>query len=374
MDAIHPSRSLIDSPPPYASFAVRCPQCGDAPGSLPPVVSALLSRALVRCARCGTRRTLEPAADVVVHDCASCELPFLAAAGDAAICATCAAGSSPLGGAADPGVLAATMAELRPALDEAWEFVAATHAAPYLNRLLRQTARAVELPVDCRALAFREPALRSLFLPPDIVLLSTGTLDSIHDEAELVFVLAHELAHATHDPTGRLMRLGLRALTRHAAGPGPETWVQLAHDVIRLGYGERRELEADRRAFGAVLAAGYDPLAPSRYLERLDRRATRGDPAVAELSLAHPPAGQRVRALERSLPAGFEAAPVPRLNREPFRRAVGELADGSLLARVHPLASPAADLHTVPPRRRLGWVAAALLAAAAAASALWLLL
>lgn len=68
-----------------------------------------------------------------------------------------------------------------------------------------------------------------------IVLLSRGIVRSLNTEAELAFILAHEMAH---------QHLG------HKIPDSPETAASID---------ENKELEADRLAFATIAAAGYDP-------------------------------------------------------------------------------------------------------------------
>lgn len=318
-----------------------CPRCGEPPDRLPPVVTSLLAGAPVRrCNRCGTRATLAPSSRLV-FSCESCGLPFLA---DELLphaqqrCADCRSERLPQE-LPDAALAAATAAEVRSALGQAWKFVGAPGVAAYLNRVTRQAARWIEgAPALSRVLLFEDASLRTLALPPGLLLVSVSTLHSLEDEAELLFVLGHELSHATADDAAvRLVRLGLHSMARGPRGAGSDAWTQAAVDLIRMGYGRRRERDADARAIDVMLATGYDPEAAVRYLQRLQARISRGDPTVAELALAHPPPHDRIRRIEKALFGREAAGTIVRVNRELFRRAAGHSVLASQLAADHPL-------------------------------------
>jgi predicted Zn-dependent protease len=184
----------------------------------------------------------------------------------------------------------------------------------------------------------------------------------------LPIFLGHEIAHAaSEDAAVRLVRLGFRAVSRRGSSPEKEAWAGAALDLVRLGYGRRRERDADLRALEAVLALGYDPRSVSRYLARLRTRIERGDPGTAELASAHPPAEDRRRRIEKALFGRVRDEAVLRVNREVFRRAAGREV---LAAPMTPLSFRDLGLEPEPsvPRRRL-WLWVVLAAAAVAAIA-----
>ncbi len=153
--------------------------------------------------------------------------------------------------------------------------------------------------------------------------MSVGALEGIEDEAELAFVLGHELAHAAGgEAARRLVRLGLAGVTRAAGARDDQAWLGAVRDMIALGYGRRREQDADAKSLEASLALGYDPNSILRYLDRLNARISIGDPAVSEVALAHPIPADRMRRITKALHAHIVTGPV-KVNREVFRRAAG---------------------------------------------------
>ncbi len=313
-----------------ATADAGCPRCGEMLAALPPIEPAALNGAAVRrCARCGTRSTEDPARRMV-FSCEGCGAPF---ATDELLphtdrlCPGCREGE-PARPLPDAHAVIATEAEVRAALARRWRFVTAATIAPYLERVTRQLVRRVEgAPEDSRVVLVDDARLRTLALPSGTLLLSTGMLFFLEDEAELVFVLAHEMAHAVSgDAAVRLVRLGFDAVARGSEAPAADAWTHAAEDLARLGYGRKRERDADTRAIDALVAADYDPESACRLLRRLHGAIDKGDPIVAEIAVSHPPPADRLRRIERALWGRMHEGRILRVNREVFRRAASPAA------------------------------------------------
>lgn len=318
-----------------------CPNCGQQSGPSASVETSLFpSESLQRCVRCGTRYSTAAEARVVVS-CDECGLPFLSVAPsrhEERRCSDCLGGRIPAD-LPDRNVAEATEREVSLALERDWSFVSAPSLSLYLNRLAAQICRrSVPAPEVTRVFLFEDAAWRTLALPSGTLLMSVGTLVSLEDEAELAFVLAHELAHAAAaDAAVRLVRVGLHVVALENRGELAESWSHAALDLIRLGYGRARELEADRQAIDTVVALGYDPESALRYLHRVQSAVDAGDGRVRELALAHPTPVDRLRGLDKRLSGIPEPRVKPRVNREVFRRAAGHQVLASSLERVHGL-------------------------------------
>jgi hypothetical protein len=316
---VDPTRGLtgtatpeIDEPRTEQSEA--CPRCASAEATAPVPIHHLDGRGFVRCLRCGCRRAVAPpparASAVVVP---GVELPFVEGAELI---------DPPDHRAPNPeaALVRAAEHEVRLALAARVVFVTDPEVQAYLDRLARETARVMgaDLP-QCRVLPFEEDRVRVLGLPSGDVLVSLGLLRQVQDEAELVFVLGHELEHvASGDAARRLVALGLASAARVSVAPA-ERWLQVASDLERLGHGTARELDADRQAFRALGSSGYDPRAALRHLERVEALLGQPGAGIAELGLAHPLPVDRRRGLERTWSAEL-ATGSGRVNREVFRR------------------------------------------------------
>lgn len=355
-----------------------CPRCGDAGSAIDPVVvPSLGGLPLRRCRRCNTRFSDDPSRAVIIYSCESCGLPYGAREilphGEQR-CSACREGSPPIE-IAGPGSDLATENEVRIALAERWRFLGEPTAGAYLDRLAGRLLSKIDGSLRAvRVVIVDDPRLLSLALPSGTLLISLGTLSFLEDEAELAFVLGHEIAHAiSGEATSRLGRQGFASTVRFPGAADGSAWFDAAIDLIRLGYGRRRERDADARALDAMIELGYDPEGALRYLRRLDREIAAGTSGVAETALAHPIPGDRTRRLERCLharPAGEARA--WKVNREVFRRA---LPKSGLRAALRPvdlglIGHEGAEAPRSARRRTILWLILGLAIVAGAAAAI----
>lgn len=321
----------------------------------------------------------------VVFTCESCGLPFLA---DALLphaehrCGECADGRVPPE-LPDVDISAAAENEVRLALASRWRFVTSPTAQPYLDRIARSVAARIDgAPRGVRVVLVAADEHRTLALPSGTLLVSTGLLEFLEDEAELAFVLGHEIAHAgSGEVAVRLVRLGFRATARERGGSDGLCWTDAASDLVRLGYGRKRERDADARALQALLALEYEAQSAIRYLERLHGASERSDPSVAETIVAHAAPRDRMRRIERALYGRIAGPEVSRVNREVFRRAASRGALRNSLVPVEldaPHGTPWAVLSVFESEGKMlrtgVLIGAALAAAGLVALATWLLL
>jgi Zn-dependent protease with chaperone function len=100
------------------------------------------------------------------------------------------------------------------------------------------------------------------------VVLNSGLLDVLENEAQLAAVIAHEMAHATQEHTWRQQqfhkteRAGLQIAAAIASAYGKynlSSLLTMTEAAIRNGYSRNLENQADRIGMGYMTAAGYDP-------------------------------------------------------------------------------------------------------------------
>lgn len=277
------------------------------------------------------------------------------------------------------GALAHAMErEVCAALSVRWQFVTSAALTRYLDRLARQIGARIEhCPRDVRVVLVDDGELRTLALPSGLLLISLGTLAALHDEAELAFVLGHELAHASSSHAAeQLVRCGYHAVTREGRLDARDPWVEAVLDLVRVGYGRHRERDADARALKAILELGYDPDSVLRYLHRIEVRIERGESEVAELAAAHPPPSDRIVRIEKQLFGHVTDRASRRVNREVFRRVAGrDLLDRGLVPCELDIESGHGPVASSPWRGARGWwlgVGVGVVAVAILALAWWL--
>lgn len=318
-----PTRGLKEDPSasPHAPVPsdIACPSCRAHPGRHAPLPLARLDARLRRCLQCGERIRIDD--DELLPFAFPDERPA----------------------AADPAVVAAVEREVRLACDRTLRFLVGDPPDDYLRRIASRVASGLPgVPARPDVLLVDDDAWWAVALPSATVLITLGQVSALRDEAELAFVLAHELAHtALAHTAGAVSAAGLAVLAdpRSPAGGGGR-WLDVLDELVRVGFGDPAEHAADQTAQRAVTSAGYDGQASLRYLERLALSAFAGDARVAAQTLAHPPAAQRLRRLRRGWSARLDPGGASRVNREVFRRAIGAEVLARELSPSRPLADP----------------------------------
>ncbi len=148
--------------------------------------------------------------------------------------------------------------------------------------------------------------------PGGYVFVTRGALKEMRDEAELAGVLAHEIAHITRRHIVDALDIRapedspLAGITRFFGGATEVARVAFSEAVdqvmdVLFEDGLRREDELDADHHGLMLAVrtGYDPAGLPRYLARLAEFEEDDKDAVETVARTHPPASERLEALER---------------------------------------------------------------------------
>jgi predicted Zn-dependent protease len=100
------------------------------------------------------------------------------------------------------------------------------------------------------------------------MIINSGLFSAVENEAQLAFVLGHEIAHATQEHTMRQMEfhhkkrvaLALAAAAASAYGAyNVRDLLNLVSAAITNGYQRSLENQADRLGMEYMLSAGYDP-------------------------------------------------------------------------------------------------------------------
>lgn len=98
-------------------------------------------------------------------------------------------------------------------------------------------------------------------VPGGYILITTGLLrltDSKHDDAELAWVLAHELVHIERKHAWVQLRVWwMQQKFRGSPLEAPSAWARMFAHWLRLGYSEAMELEADRGAIALMKKADF---------------------------------------------------------------------------------------------------------------------
>lgn len=161
-------------------------------------------------------------------------------------------------------------------------------------------------PLPFRAVVLELPEPVSFSLPGGLVMVSTGLLAVLENEAQLALILAHETAHAS------LGHLWARALSSQffrnggkvdAEGVRTPLFAALLEDLrqtaLVYGLDRNHEFEADVAAVHMAYQAGYDPQQLPRaigLIEQAGGKTPRKDPPLVWAAL-HPSTKDRVMRL-----------------------------------------------------------------------------
>jgi predicted Zn-dependent protease len=118
-----------------------------------------------------------------------------------------------------------------------------------------------------------------------------------HDRNEIAFFLGHEIGHVLrgHAKDNLTANTFLNAVMSRLPVAG-----QMLREVVSKGYSRTLELEADREAVRLAAAAGFDPRASMRALQRLSH-VSPDNAGLAEYFSSHPALSERIRELGHSI-------------------------------------------------------------------------
>lgn len=171
------------------------------------------------------------------------------------------------------------------------------------------------------------PEPLSFSLPGGIVMLSTGLLSALENEAQLALILAHEVAHSAlgHLWAGtagtQFFRDGGKVDAVGVRTPAFAAMLdELLHTALTRGLDRNMEFDADVAAVQMAYGAGYDPQQLSRAILRIEESGRpfrrQGPPEV--WAALHPPTAERLERL-RSLLARLPVQDGLALATERFR-------------------------------------------------------
>ena len=159
---------------------------------------------------------------------------------------------------------------------------------------------------------FDSPIKNAFCLPGGKVAFYSGIVDKMDNEAEMAFVMAHEIAHAIARHGGEriswgyirslggiLISLGLQNSTVNGVyGIGSELGVMLP-------FSRRDESEADYIGMLLMARAGYDPRASVAFWRRFSSESA-ASTVLDDLMSTHPCDEDRIAAMEEHLEAALE--------------------------------------------------------------------
>jgi beta-barrel assembly-enhancing protease len=186
--------------------------------------------------------------------------------------------------------------------------------APELEDYMREVVeRLIGRPApELRIYLMRDASLNAAMLPSGMMIVNTGLLVRVRDEAQLAAVLGHEVGHYFRKHSLTLYRdtrrkASLTSASASALNSYNESfgaWNMINHAILLSGFRFSRDLESEADAYGLMLMAraGYPPRAASAIWGQVvdERRASAAarqkryrDGTSSALS-THPPTDKRM--------------------------------------------------------------------------------
>jgi predicted Zn-dependent protease len=205
----------------------------------------------------------------------------------------------------------------------------------YLTQLVNTLGKASTRPdIQYRVTLLNSPVVNAFALPAGYLYTTRGLLALAGSEAEIAGVMAHEIGHVTARHTAQ--RYGRSVLASGASGLAGILNMPVLEQAIAMGgqlwiqsFSREQEFQADELGVATMARAGYDPLAMSSFLNKLqlhsDLQATLagrkpGDSDHFNLFATHPRTADRVeRAIEQ---AGLSGVKRGREDRDAYLRRV----------------------------------------------------
>lgn len=159
----------------------------------------------------------------------------------------------------------------------------------------------------------RENFENAFAAPGGEVVVTTPLLARAESADELACILGHEIQHVVrrHSTRAMVRQLGVTTgfmLVFGDAAGAAATIASMGLQLSGLAFDRDQERESDRVGLRCAHAAGYDPLAITRFFKRVDRQRDEMDDALSFLS-THPAPAERIQTIAQ---LAKQLGPVPR--------------------------------------------------------------
>ena len=151
------------------------------------------------------------------------------------------------------------------------------------------------------------PLINAFALPGGFLYITRGALAQMNSEAELAFVLGHEIAHVTAkhgaQKLSQIKSINFANILAHVITNQDDlgTAGRLANMGINLavlGYGRENEFESDILGLDYAHRAGYDTVKGARFLHTLKRQHDFEPDWLSQFLVSHPPHNERIERLD----------------------------------------------------------------------------
>lgn len=144
--------------------------------------------------------------------------------------------------------------------------------------LLPAGARGTTRALEFRFFVIEDPNINAQALPDGTVLVNTGLLGAVENEAELAFALSHEIAHVlqahvwreANETRGARVAIFIAGLAAYYyVGDLSIFLAGLGMEAVANGHQRHLENQADRLGLQTIIDRGYDPREASRLMRTL---------------------------------------------------------------------------------------------------------
>lgn len=183
-----------------------------------------------------------------------------------------------------------------------------THVTEYLREVICRLAN--DICEDVRVYLIRIPYFNATMAPNGVMQVWSGLLLRTENEAQLAYILAHEIAHYRYQHSLQIFRqakttaniLAPFQVVTTAGGVGyVGSLAQIGAVGMLMKFSRDHEREADNGGFEMAVAAGYNPHESAKVWEGLEEEKDALDESAPSLFLStHPSSGERVDTLKQT--------------------------------------------------------------------------
>lgn len=181
--------------------------------------------------------------------------------------------------------------------------------AEYVNRLGQNIVRNSDAKIPFTNKVIDAEEVNAFALPGGFLFVNTGLILKAEQEAELVGVMAHEIAHVTaRHGTRQASRGQIANLARiplifvgGGIGYGISQAVGVLVPMAFLKFSRSFEEEADLLGLQYIYRAGYDPTALIDFFEKLQTMEKRKPGTLAKIFSTHPMTDDRIKKNQKNI-------------------------------------------------------------------------
>lgn len=154
----------------------------------------------------------------------------------------------------------------------------------------------------------KAPFINAFSTPGGYIFITSGAMQHIKSEAELAWILAHEIAHTTQKhivkevKRANVISAGASFAADGRGGISAELAERIGAMILKklltTGLGRKEELESDGVGLDLAAAAGYRTDAYKSFLETLQKLETTKSSAFGNLAKTHPKTDERIKLLD----------------------------------------------------------------------------